>query len=215
MGSRRRTPDEFFKEFQVQYKLTDVQREQFRTYYEYLIAANKKLNLTAITSLKGVLNYHFADSLILSKFTDLRKIKSMADVGAGAGFPALPLKIVYPHLRVVLIEVTRKKQEFLRILVDLLGLKDVEVCGLDWRTFLRTTTGQIDLFVSRATLNEIEQCRLFRHTSSYRNATMVYWASDVWKPATKALNYIKRVEKYHVHRKDRKLVFMSLPSPLD
>ena len=212
MSSRRMTVETLFSQFQEGEGLTDEQRAKFKIYYDFLLQINEQLNLTAITMPKGVLNYHFADSLVLRKFLDMSTIKSIADVGSGAGFPALPLKIVFPHLRVLLIEVNRKKREFLRDLIRLLELKDVEICEFDWRTFLRTTTGAVDLFVSRAALNEVELARLFRHTSSYRDAQLVYWVSETWQPLPKAQQYIRRVEEYKVYRKRRKLVFMSIDS---
>ena len=70
---------------------------------------------------------------------DLNKVKVIVDVGSGAGFPGIPLKILFPHLGIILIEVNKKKQRFLQTVIRILELKDIEVCGLDWRTFLRKT----------------------------------------------------------------------------
>lgn len=192
--------------------LTLEQRTLFERYYDILMAENEKFNLTAITSLKKVLSLHFSDSLALRKHLELSKISTIADVGSGAGLPALPLKIIYPDLNMILIEVTHKKRLFLEKVIEMLDLSSIEICPLDWRTFLRTTEGEIDLFTSRATLHEVELCRLFRQTSHYRNATLVYWASSHWQADKKAETYIERIETYALGNIERKLVFLKANS---
>ncbi len=207
---QRKKKSEVWGKFQDQHKLSDEQREQCEMYYKMLLVANESINLTTITGLRAVQQDHFADSFIVRDFIDLKSINSMADVGAGAGFTALALKILYPHLSILLIEVTRKKRIFLQDVVSELGLNNVEICDLDWRTFLRTTEGEVDLFVSRATFDEGELARVFRHTCSYRNSQVVYWATDQWKPQKEAMPYIKRVVPYSISQKKRKLVFMGI-----
>ena len=208
MSSRKTTDQQRWEKFAEREDLTEAQVQKFQKYFELMIQENDRASLTAITGLKSVLHHHYSDSLILRKFTDLTKHKIVVDVGAGAGFPAIPLKILYPHLGVVLIEVTHKKREFLKLLVEELELEDVEICPLDWRTFLRTTEGEADLFVSRGALDVVELCRLFRHTSAYRKAQMVYWASESWLLPAKCKSFVERVEEYSVGHKNRKLVFL-------
>ncbi len=113
---------------------------------------NEKTNITRITSLADILEYHYRDALHLDRFIDMQQIKTICDIGTGGGIPGIPLKIKYPHLHVVLIEVNGKKIAFLRDLIETLGLKNVEIVDLDWRTFLRQTNMPIDLFVARASL---------------------------------------------------------------
>jgi len=192
--------------------LTDDQFDLFKQYYAMLSAYSQHINLTTLTTEKEVVYGHFYDSLVLRQFYDLTKVHAIADIGSGAGFPALPLKILFPHLRVLLIEVNQKKQEFLTTLIQRLGMTDVEVCGLDWRTFLRTTQGSIALFLSRAALDDQELCRLFRHTSAYRDACLVYWASALWEPNEKVAQYLRQVHPYKVRFKKRKLAFFWLPT---
>lgn len=196
-----------WNDFQEKAKLGQKQIVLFQKYYDLLIDENKHVNLTAITGLRPVLSYHFLDSLALSQFYNCNHVNVIADVGAGAGFPSLPLKILYPHLKVLLIEVSHKRQVFLRKVIETLELKDVEVCPLDWRTFLRTTTGTIDLFVARASLESRELMRLFRHTCAYRASHLVYWASHEWVPDKKVGQYIENVEEYVISGKKRKLIF--------
>lgn len=211
MKIRQKPPEKVWEDFQENEKLTSEQLAQFQKYANYLLECNELFNLTAITDLSGVVRQHFQDSLALAKFVDMAQIKTIADIGTGGGFPGIPLKIMYPHLNVVLMEVTKKKQDFLTDVVKILGLENVEICGLDWRTFLRTTKFDIDTFVTRAALNDLELSRLFKPGCVYKNATLVYWASKDWEPHTKIEPSISKVESYRLGNKDRRLIFMSLP----
>jgi len=153
---------------------------------------------------------HFRDSLALRNCTDLNKIKSIADIGAGAGFPSIPLKIMFPHLGIVLLEVRNKKQTFLKELIKVLELEKAEVCAIDWRTFLRTTEGEIDLFVARASLPDDELMRMFKPGCSYKKSQLVYWASMQWEPDEKTVPFIKKECEYTLKKRHLKLVFMGL-----
>ncbi len=110
--------------------LSDHQLGQFETYYQELADWNQRMNLTAITDYQEVQVKHFLDSLTLclavapSRIADCR----MIDVGAGAGLPGLPLKIVFPNLTLTLADSVGKKTRFLQHMGDVLGLKGVEVC---------------------------------------------------------------------------------------
>jgi 16S rRNA (guanine527-N7)-methyltransferase len=110
--------------------LTDKQRAAFQLYYEELVAWNQKFNLTAITEYEQVQIRHFLDSLscLLAEETRLaltRPRARMIDVGAGAGFPGIPLKLVCPNSRLTLLEATGKKVAFLEYLVGRLGVTTV------------------------------------------------------------------------------------------
>lgn len=109
-------------------KLTPQQRQAFRLYHKELVKWNARFNLTAVTDPEGVQIRHFLDSLsCLLVISDDAIVQSLIDVGSGAGFPGLPLKIIYPKLRLTLLEATGKKANFLRHLVDLMELRDVSV----------------------------------------------------------------------------------------
>lgn len=111
--------------------LTTQQTEQFQVHYEQLLAWNDKVNLTSITDYEEVQIKHFLDSLtiapIVSQGPWSPSSLSLMDVGSGAGFPGIPLKIVFPALRMVLLESVGKKTAFLKHIVETLGLSDTEV----------------------------------------------------------------------------------------
>jgi 16S rRNA (guanine527-N7)-methyltransferase len=107
--------------------LTDEKLELFQLYYETLVEWNEKMNLTAITDREEVFLKHFYDSITLSFHFDVSKVESIADIGSGAGFPSLPLKIVFPHLKVTIVDSLNKRITFLKHLVEQLGLKDVNL----------------------------------------------------------------------------------------
>ena len=104
---------------------SDEQLQQFETYYRLLVEWNEKINLTAITERDQVYLKHFYDSLSLAFYVDMENVETMADIGSGAGFPSIPLKIAFPHLKVTIVDSLNKRIVFLNELVKELGLKDV------------------------------------------------------------------------------------------
>ena len=105
--------------------LTDEQIAQFDLYADLLIEWNQRFNLTAITDKEGIYVKHFLDSLLLKR--DFRDGDTLCDIGSGAGFPGIPLKIVYPQLHVYLMEPTGKKCTFLAEVIRQLGLKNIDI----------------------------------------------------------------------------------------
>lgn len=105
--------------------LNERQIQDFMVYYEYLTEQNKMLNLTSITEFEEVMVKHFTDSLSIVKGIDMKQCNSLIDVGTGAGFPGLPLKIAYPHLQVVLLDSLNKRINFLNILIDKLRYDNI------------------------------------------------------------------------------------------
>ena len=106
-------------------QLNGQQKEQFIKFYEYLIEKNKVMNLTGITDFEEVLTKHFLDSLSCVKTIDMTKVKTMIDIGTGAGLPGIPLKIIYPELHVTLLDSLNKRVKFLNAVIENLGLTGI------------------------------------------------------------------------------------------
>lgn len=135
--------------------LSEKQIEQFLVYYEMLVEWNEVMNLTAITEYDDVMKKHFVDSVSLIRAYDTGKEVKVIDVGTGAGFPGLALKIAYPNLQVTLLDSLNKRIQFLQAVIDKLGLTGVECIhgrAEDYakKGMLRET---YDLCVSRAVAN--------------------------------------------------------------
>lgn len=135
--------------------LTDSQIRQFLTYCEMLAEWNKVMNLTAITDYDDVMKKHFIDSLSLVKAYDVSQKKTVIDVGTGAGFPGLALKIAFPNLKITLLDSLNKRIQFLNEVIKELNLSDVETIHGRAEDFARPEKlrEKFDLCVSRAVAN--------------------------------------------------------------
>ena len=107
--------------------LSKEQINQFLKYYEMLVEKNKVMNLTAITEFEEVVVKHFLDSISIGKYYDMEKADTLIDVGTGAGFPGIPLKIAYPNLKITLLDSLNKRIKFLAEVCEELGLDNVEL----------------------------------------------------------------------------------------
>lgn len=147
---------QFIKDLsQLNITLTDLQIEQFLTYYETLAEWNQIMNLTAITEYDDVMKKHFIDSISLCKAYDVTKDICCIDVGTGAGFPGLALKIAYPNFKVTLLDSLNKRIRFLEAVIDRLGLTGVETVHGRAEDLARPgrLREKFDLCVSRAVAN--------------------------------------------------------------
>ena len=128
---------------------SEIQLKQLDLFYKLLIEWNTKMNLTRIIEEKDVYLKHFYDSLTIAKAIDLTKEKTLCDVGTGAGFPGIVLKIMYPNLKITLIDSLQKRVNYLNIIIKELELKDIEAIhsrGEDYK-------GNFDVVTSRAVAN--------------------------------------------------------------
>lgn len=132
--------------------LSAEQVDQFASYYQLLVEWNQKMNLTAITEEGEVYLKHFYDSLSAATFFDFNQPLSIVDVGAGAGFPSIPLKICFPHLKITIVDSLRKRITFLSELTQQLGLREVRLFHQRAETFAREKEHreQYDLAMARA-----------------------------------------------------------------
>lgn len=147
------TREEFILEVEkLGLKLTKVQIEQLEIYKDFLKGYNKHTNLTAIKEDSEIYLKHFYDSLTILKSFDLNKIKNLLDVGTGAGFPGMVLKICFPHLEVVLLDSNNKKIKFLTSLAQKLNL-EVELVNDRVENFAKNNLNKFDVVTSRAVAN--------------------------------------------------------------
>ena len=136
-------------------QLTDVQKKQFDRYFELLIEWNRVMNLTGITEYDEVNLKHFTDSLTIVRIKEMKNVSTLIDVGTGAGFPGIPIKIAFPNIKVTLLDSLNKRIKFLNQVVEELDLKDVVTLHGRAEDYAKKQEyrEQFDLCVSRAVAN--------------------------------------------------------------
>ena len=179
--------------------LTEKQIEQFEKYYELLVEWNKVMNLTGITEFDEVMQKHFVDSVAAAEYVEMEKINSLIDVGTGAGFPGIPLKIVYPHLQVTLLDSLNKRIKFLD---EVHGRAEDAAKKAEYRE-------QFDLSVSRAVANLAsltEYCLPFVKVGgkfvSYKSVSVDEEIAQSKKAVYVLGGEIGKVEKFHLPGSD-------------
>ena len=140
--------------------LSEKQKWQFKKYYELLTEWNKVMNLTGITDYDEVNEKHFVDSLAIVKSIELKKVNKMIDIGTGAGFPGIPLKIVFPQMHVVLLDSLNKRVKFLNMVIEEIGLQNIDTLHGRAEDYARQEKyrERFDLCVSRAVANLSTLC---------------------------------------------------------
>ena len=134
----------------INIELSDRQLEQFEIYFKFLVEYNQYVNLTAITEEEDVYIKHFYDSILVGQALDLSLVNSICDVGSGAGFPSIPLKIVYPHLNVTIVDGLDKRITFLKQLVSKLGLTNVNLVHGRAEEYAKDHRESFDMVTARA-----------------------------------------------------------------
>lgn len=130
----------------INISINELQLKQLERYYELLVEYNKFMNLTGITIKEEVYLKHFYDSLTIAKVIDLNQYDTLCDVGTGAGFPGLVIKIIYPNLKITLLDSLNKRLNFLNIVIKELNLKDIETVHTRAEEYKK----QFDIVVARA-----------------------------------------------------------------
>ena len=177
---------------------TIEQLKQLETYYNLLVEWNKKINLTRIISKKEVYLKHFYDSLTIVKAVNLENINNLCDVGTGAGFPGIVLKIMYPHINITLLDSLQKRINFLNEVIkklDLKGIKTIHTRSEDYQ-------GEYDVVVSRAVANIEKLLAITMHLVK-NNGMLVAMKGNIEKELTPEIKdniekkyMIDKIEKF-------------------
>jgi len=145
------TENEFIKYInELNITPTDKQLEQLKKYYQIVIEYNQVMNLTGITDQKEFYLKHFYDSLTLKKIIDLSKIDTMCDIGSGAGFPGIVIKILFPNIKITLIDSLNKRINFLNHVIKELKLNNIEAIHERAEIYAKKNIEKFDLVTARA-----------------------------------------------------------------
>lgn len=140
--------NELLKELDIE--LTEKKYNQLCEYYKLLVEWNNKINLTSITEETQVFIKHFYDSLSINKIIDLSTIKTLCDIGTGAGFPGIVIKIVFPNIHVTLVDSLTKRIKFLEVVKEQLNLNDLDIINSRAEIYSKNTREKFDIVTSRA-----------------------------------------------------------------
>ena len=148
------TQNDFIKKVnELGLEVTDEKLDKLNKYYELLVSFNEKINLTAITEKEEVYLKHFYDSLTLVKIIDFNKYNTFCDIGTGAGFPGIVIKIFFPHLKVTLIDALNKRIDFLNVVISELQLKEIETIHSRIEDYGKNNRELYDIVTARAVTN--------------------------------------------------------------
>lgn len=193
--------EEFIEELKkINIELNNEQTGKLDKFYNLLVEWNKKINLTRIISENEVYLKHFYDSLTITKVVDLNKVDTLCDVGTGAGFPGIVLKIVYPNLKITLLDSLLKRVKYLNKIIKELELEDIEaihVRGEDHKE-------KYDVVTARAVAN-IEKLLTYTMHLVNDNGVFIAMKGDIDKELTKEVLY-KINNKYKIEKIDKFLL---------
>ncbi len=204
--------------------LSDFQIKQFETFFNLLVEWNKKMNLTSIIDLEEVITKHFLDSVLPKDF--LREGSLVIDIGCGAGFPSIPLKIIRPDIKLTLVDSVRKKLNFVQEVVQQLELKEVSIIHsrAEELAFSKIHREKFDICVSRAVaeLNVLsEYCLPFIKINGYFLAYKAQSAEEELFNAEKAIKIlggkVEKIQTFNFEKLSRKIIFIKkcFPTPLN
>ena len=195
------------KACEIGIELNDHQIQQFNEFYEMMVEWNKVMNLTGITEYNEVVEKHFIDSLSITKVMDMRQIKRVIDVGTGAGFPGIPLKIAYPHLEVTLLDSLNKRIKFLNAVIEQTELKKITTIHGRAEDYAKQKIyrEKYDLCVSRAVANLATLSEYCLPYVSVNGKFISYKSGEIDKEVNESKKAIQilggklaKVEKFHL-----------------
>ena len=164
----------------INIEITEKQLQKLNKFYELLVEWNKKINLTRITEKEDVYLKHFYDSLTITKVINLNEVETLCDIGTGAGFPGVVLKIMYPNLKITLVDALQKRVNYLNEIIKKLDLKDIEalhVRGEDLKE-------KYDVVTSRAVAN-IEKLLTYTMHLVNKDGVMIAMKGNIEDELTK------------------------------
>ncbi len=187
--------EEFIEELKkININPTEKQLNQLDSYYKLLVEWNKKINLTRIIEEEEVYLKHFYDSLTINKVIDLNKVKTMCDVGTGAGFPGIVIKIIFPNIKTTLVDSLQKRVNYLNEVIKELKLNDIKAIHVRGEDYKET----FDLVTSRAVAN-IEKLVKYTMHLVKKDGTFIGMKGNIDEELTQ--NVRKEIEKKYIIEK--------------
>ena len=192
--------EEFVEECKkININITNKQLIKLEKFYHLMIEWNKKINLTRITEEKEVYLKHFYDSLTLNKVIDLKNIKTLCDIGTGAGFPGIVLKIIFPNIKITLIDSLQKRVNYLNEIIKELELDNIEAIHTRGENY----QGEFEVVTSRAVANIEKLVNYTMHLVS-KNGVFIAMKGNLESELNQQVR--KKIERKYIIKKQEKFI---------